>query len=525
MCDFISLEWYSKKVESHKKTVTTVSLQTVGTVSTEMREQGLVGVGHAVMTQEVIKSTVVNELFERLDSWLNNLTNSCITGSQDDDGLVDGGSDDDAALDPDPDLVSTATKAPFSLPVLPVGSALNTKLHILDAWFNWWHGEECQTVDGIFYRMPPWRYLKAPQLKAGNTTRKYLQNLQFLCRRFDTAAGFAGKIAAPTIGTLTDLFIKRIKDVLPEKKSRQVEQLTWETCARYIRELERELKKKDLDPTSTATLKAPKKGHRRPSHRGILPREARWYAIHTMQRGNTMLSIFLNAPSRETRGTGPPSRTLVVCGRSIWMSNADNPTNRKKLKQKKSIIHEEELQNVEVQGCMIGDSSIDAYTNCLMEYCFADRAMSNEIYRIELSFFKSLILLSKTHGGDAKRAWANLPPFLTESVRDWDSFDVILIPIFVGPESCGHWSMLVCDRRIHKPGIFTWFDSLPSCSSSFISWEHIKELIMQTDIAKTGAKWIQAKCPEQGGKTMDCGPWSCINGASYIMNLKKAECN
>jgi hypothetical protein len=161
-----------------------------------------------------------------------------------------------------------------------------------------------------------------------------------------------------------------------------------------------------------------------------------------------------------------------------------------------------------------------------MEYCYSDRDTSKEIYRIEPSFVKSLITLTQEkHDGDINAAWLDLPNYLIESVEGWETFEVLIIPIFLGPVQAGHWSLLVCDRRIHKPGIFTWFDSLVSSSSPHLSLDDLKELIMPTDIAKDGAKWIHAKCPEQCETTMDCGPWACINAELYLMNLRNAERN
>ena len=39
------------------------------------------------------------------------------------------------------------------------------------------------------------------------------------------------------------------------------------------------------------------------------------------------------------------------------------------------------------------------------------------------------------------------------------------------------------------------------------------------------SQWIQASCPQQGDNTNDCGPWSCVFGAVYLMHHKASCCD
>ena len=42
---------------------------------------------------------------------------------------------------------------------------------------------------------------------------------------------------------------------------------------------------------------------------------------------------------------------------------------------------------------------------------------------------------------------------------NWEQSPVMVVQIFTGDGSAGHWSLLVIDRSSYKPGIFVSFDS------------------------------------------------------------------
>ena len=115
------------------------------------------------------------------------------------------------------------------------------------------------------------------------------------------------------------------------------------------------------------------------------------------------------------------------------------------------------------------------HLNSVMEYCHDDRSFSNEIYRTETSMLDAYDGHMKRMKNDAARVWKDIPRSLYGNFTKWDVVDILLIPVFVGPRACGHWTMLVCDRRVHKAGIFTWFDSLPSYTIHFLTVEQLKQ--------------------------------------------------
>jgi hypothetical protein len=107
----------------------------------------------------------------------------------------------------------------------------------------------------------------------------------------------------------------------------------------------------------------------------------------------------------------------------------------------------------------------------------------------------------------------------------WDSFGVLIMPIFYGGPAAGHWSLLICDRRVNSDGIFIHFDSLPSFSNNFTPFSTIQNILEATPIAKSKSSWIQADCPLQGAETLDCGIWSCLYATHYLGSREPATTN
>ena len=165
-------------------------------------------------------------------------------------------------------------------------------------------------------------------------------------------------------------------------------------------------------------------------------------------------------------------------------------------------VHKRALGDLLKQGETICDEPITAYLNALTLHCFCDNDRSSEVYRCDTTFWRSLnCLLAQGH--TVEEAWEELPSFQSEGcVNDWANFDSLIIPIFVGARECGHWSVLVCDRRVNRAGHLIWFDSHPEFSKVGLSFEQLKNVILQTPIACDDSTWMEARCPLQGYRTM-----------------------
>jgi hypothetical protein len=87
---------------------------------------------------------------------------------------------------------------------------------------------------------------------------------------------------------------------------------------------------------------------------------------------------------------------------------------------------------------------------------------------------------------------------------DWENDPVILLPIFTGPYSGGHFSLLVVDRTRYSAGLFLYFDSLPSMGKGIAIDLEVNLLHLQRSEAfaehnrgsvSVGCNlWVKAEC-------------------------------
>jgi hypothetical protein len=153
----------------------------------------------------------------------------------------------------------------FTFRQLPRNYRLKTNLSPLVAWQCWHLGEELGGDDG--YTTPPWKLLKENDLRHHETMKKStikstLYDLRKLCRAFDTAAGLTEK-SNLVLEKLSELFMSdAVQQFLPndttEKgRERRKSQLTWQTCAKYLKNKQikenKEKKLRNANSDSTVT--------------------------------------------------------------------------------------------------------------------------------------------------------------------------------------------------------------------------------------------------------------------------------
>jgi hypothetical protein len=95
--------------------------------------------------------------------------------------------------------------------------------------------------------------------------------------------------------------------------------------------------------------------------------------------------------------------------------------------------------------------------------------------------------------------------------KNWHQAATVFVPIFLGPEDCGHWTALVIDRRHHQDGIFSFADSLGSSSNT------VRQTIEQkTPLFLPGSIWKTVEMLSQAPQSNDCGAFMMLFFASYL---------
>jgi hypothetical protein len=172
------------------------------------------------------------------------------------------------------------------------------------------------------------------------------------------------------------------------------------------------------------------------------------------------------------------------------------------------------------QGSMITGITTTAYLNLLSRKCF-----HSGVRRTHDGFFRVLRTTLNEHvehGTDGGfRKFAQNMSSVGSSVGDqhinWENDDLIFIQIFLGPAEAGHFALLVVDRTWHKPGILTYFDSLPAYSPD--AFRTLQHLLRHSPLVRSGSRWLTANMPVQGARTNDCGIWMCMVATAYVNTL------
>jgi len=99
----------------------------------------------------------------------------------------------------------------------------------------------------------------------------------------------------------------------------------------------------------------------------------------------------------------------------------------------------------------------------------------------------------------------------------WELDPVRLWPSFVGVPEAGHWTLLIIDRTVFRPGIAVFCDSLPSYEPHL--FESLKERFCGTRAISDKTRWIRSSMPRQGLGTNNCGVWMCCIAAAYVCSL------
>jgi len=378
------------------------------------------------------------------------------------------------------------------LPSLVSNFEINRGLHPIDAWVNWWHGEQKETSTGAKYTTQAWRTLQASNMKQTSAATTTMQNLKFLCRKLDEAAGFLPQKKAPSIADIRkEYFSQAVQSILPQMtptgRQRRVESVRWETTARAMRKMKGKTtiinpqkfkasagNLKNLEKHSAKTDKTDKRYRCSP-----IP-------VHKEQH-------------KKRRAEEVEEGQL---DRVIYRINGRSNENRQ------AVITERHKIHVETTGALVEGDSITGFMNHLFVTVFEGQP---DVERATEYFFSTLLLHFDQNPASC---WNSLDRWILGG--NLEEARVVLLPCFVGNPEGGHWFLIIVDKRTcREGGIITIFDSLPHFTSRFCTLEKLKRVLRCTPLASDNSNFIQAEM--MGQASNDCAIWLCLSGTMFVL--------
>jgi hypothetical protein len=121
-----------------------------------------------------------------------------------------------------------------------------------------------------------------------------------------------------------------------------------------------------------------------------------------------------------------------------------------------------------------------------------------------------------------REGWTRVQRWVKETgfmESNWQTAQIILVPIFTGSIYSGHWSGFTIDRRIPigPTGIRVYKDSLPSQFAS----NDLKARLSNTPLVQDTSIWITADTPVQATGSNDCAVWMCCGFTAYLNAVKQ----
>jgi hypothetical protein len=98
----------------------------------------------------------------------------------------------------------------------------------------------------------------------------------------------------------------------------------------------------------------------------------------------------------------------------------------------------------------------------------------------------------------------------------------MLVPIFTGVTTGGHFSLVIIDRTVYQPGIFFYFGSHESWDKA--AFVEVMNALVKTGLWNKDSQWRNniargtSGMPQQGSGTNDCGAFTCCLASAFIQN-------
>jgi hypothetical protein len=214
------------------------------------------------------------------------------------------------------------------------------------------------------------------------------------------------------------------------------------------------------------------------------------------------IEIVLKTPKTSVVVVSGGSPFVLLDGEPLEIPGPISP-NRYTVSLTQLDVHEM-LQN----GALLDDQVIHGYMNLLGKTFGGSlglRVVSTHFYA----------KLAQCRNWDLVNRWERE---IGNTDINWETTPIIAIPIFLGPNSHGHWSNLLVDRLASEslPGGLRFYAY--SLESARFSSEEVRQALEETPLstASNAATWAVASSPIQSHGGNDCGAWQCIKFAAYM---------
>jgi hypothetical protein len=173
------------------------------------------------------------------------------------------------------------------------------------------------------------------------------------------------------------------------------------------------------------------------------------------------------------------------------------------------VVAPADSRNLLTFGTLLNDNIVQGYLN-LLAVKFNELGISVRI--VMPQFYPTLL----QYGWTRVQNWVKGTGFMESN---WQTAQIILVPIFTGSIYSGHWSGFTIDRRIPigPTGIRVYKDSLPSQVAS----NNLKARLLSTPLVQDTSIWITADTPVQATGSNDCAVWMCCGFTAYLKAVKQ----
>lgn len=389
---------------------------------------------------------------------------------------------------------------------VPSGFVLPTNPTPLQMWI-YWHfgmeiakaGEENSDADGEgtkLQRTPPFKVISCSQLgHSGDSNKKHVHSsMRYMCTQLDELANIRalkkGDLSAKMLSRL--FFEPEIQNIVPkhtEKKTkRRISQCCWTTYVRHLR-------------------KALKKGHTVKQVKNLKRCQAdasiQQVTTKKFKRGEPKLVVKKEAVRSKPREKNMKNKYERMASNTVV--HRINGPDRKRPSRGLDFVCATGMGALVTQGKMLNGSCILCYLNLLL----CGENFENGVRRGTIYFAKVLL---ENKDWDTTKVKLNQADMACADIV-WDNTLLLIIPIFIGDDNCGHWTLLVVDRTRRVEGDVLYFDS-SSGTTTFPGW--LRQQLSKTPIVREGALFCKVPSPQQGKGTNDCGVWLCVFAAVYL---------
>ena len=409
------------------------------------------------------------------------------------------------------------------LGIMPSNYELNPALSCLDVWLSWHFGSDMVQKDGkVVGRTQPWKTLKPSQLKGTAMERKKFFAMKFLCKEFDQAASgekmeknnLPKFFNSPSVRAVLEPLA-----VTQKGRKRRLDQLHWVSVAAQLRACRKSQK---------AKIK-----HEAPDNISAVPEKLRMGQTAKTQREkkpSAISNMFREVITVKDDDDCPviPSSAVKTSKKATKNLLVDGPDPDCPVMGRLQLEYDKDMWPLMQQGRMVTGFTTSCYFNILtrLHYHLGVRCSGDEF----LGAYGNIVqqntgdrdaVFNRFLQGHARFGRVAGTELRVKRLKeDWRYAPVLLLQIFEGMYTAGHFSLLIVDRTVHAPGIFIYIDSFRVLFPG--TFEKVKKLVGNSPISKKGARWIEGTITQQGPSTNDCGIFMCMFASAYVLHLQES---